>query len=172
MPSAQTRLDLLLLKYHDRVYRRAYGMVKDPHLAQDVAQETFLKAYRHLDSVHDERKAGAWLCKIATNAAIDLLRKHKSWNGIPVEDDRLQRMCGAAESSPEEELLSKFRREALLAAVHRLRPDYRNVVLLKIGYGYKDAEIARRLNVSVGTVKSRFHRAKRMIRSAAAPALR
>jgi len=151
--------------YADRVYRKAYGLVKDPHLAQDVAQETFLKAYRHLDSVLDERRAGAWLNKIATNAAIDMLRKRRCWNGIPMEQGPLAGVCGAEPEGVEEEVCRRLGAEDLMEHIAWLKPAYREVVWMKVKYGAKDAEIAEKLGVSVGTVKSRFHRAKRFIRN-------
>ncbi|TLS54334.1 sigma-70 family RNA polymerase sigma factor [Paenibacillus antri] len=165
MSAAISRFDRLVTLYGDRVYRKAYGMVKDPHLAQDVAQETFLKAYRHLDTVLDERRAGAWLSKIATNAAIDLMRKRRCWNGIPMEPEPLEGVCGADAEGVEEVVCRRLGAEQLMEQIAWLKPAYREVVWMKIRYGSKDAEIAERLGVSIGTVKSRFHRAKRFIRS-------
>ncbi|MCI3923919.1 sigma-70 family RNA polymerase sigma factor [Paenibacillus sp. TRM 82003] len=171
MATAEARLGELVIRYKDRIYRKAYGLVKDAYLAQDVTQETFLKAYRHLDSVHDEERAGAWLSKIATNAAIDLLRKRQCWNGIPMDHMQLTCLCGAAQEGVEEQICLKLGAEALMNVVHRLKPEYRDVVVLKVKYGWKDGEIADRLGVSIGTVKSRFHRAKRMIRGDLPPHL-
>lgn len=138
--------------------------MKDVYLAQDVTQETFLKAYRHLDDVRDETRAGAWLCRIATNAAIDLLRKRRCWNGVPTDISQLMCLCGAVEEGIEEQICVKLSADAMMSVVDRLRPEYRSVVLLKVRHGWKDGEIAERLGVSVGTVKSRFHRAKRIMR--------
>lgn len=165
MSVSEAALGRLVTLYESRVYRTAYAMVKDPYLAQDVTQETFLKAYRHLGSVKDERRAGAWLRKIATNAAIDLLRRRRCWNGIPTENETLACLCGASAEGVEEEVCRRLGAEALRGCVDRLPATYREVVRLKIECGWKDADVARRIGVSVGTVKSRFHRAKGLIRS-------
>jgi len=164
VPAAKNRFDRLMTLYGDRVYRKAYGMVKDPHLAQDVAQETFLKAYRHLDTVSDERRAGAWLNKIAANAAIDLMRKRRCWNGIPMEQEPLAGVCGADREGVEDVVCRRLAAEDVMKQIAWLKPAYREVVWMKVRFGSKDAEIAERLGVSIGTVKSRFHRAKRFIR--------
>lgn len=164
LPVAEARFGRLVTIYGERVYRKAYGMVKDPYLAQDVMQETFLKAYRHLDTVQDERRAGAWLSKIAANAAIDLMRKRKCWNGVPTDANTLAWICGAASGCVEEEVLCRLGAEMVHTQIDRLHPAYRDVVRMKVTHGLRDAEIAEKLGVSVGTVKSRFHRAKRIIR--------
>ncbi len=71
--------------YHQRVYHAAQKVLRDPQLAEDAAQETFIKAYRNLDKLEDVSKAGAWLATIASRTAIDMLRKEGKRKFISIE---------------------------------------------------------------------------------------
>ncbi len=162
----EQRFGRLFQQYRDRVYRTAFYVVKDPHLAQDVTQETFLKAYRNIDSVREDGREGAWLTTIATHAAIDAVRKRNCWNGIPMENPYLTVLVGTTESDVEEEVGKRLEREHLWKEITKMKREYREVLILKLHSGLKDGEIACLLKVSVGTIKSRVHRAKRILRKA------
>lgn len=154
--------------FYDRVYQTAYYITKDRYLAQDVLQDTFLKAFRNMKDVQDGTKTGAWLSVIATHTAIDLLRKRNRWNGIPTDDVILLNMINPSHEavhSTELELEKSFHKEQVNRQIMKLKPDYRQVILLKYHHGLKDAEIANMLGMSVGTIKSRIHRAKIQIKS-------
>lgn len=152
--------------YYDRVYKTAFYVTKDRFLAQDALQDTFIKAFRHQSEITDPAKMGAWLSVIATHTAIDLLRKRNRWNGIPTEDVYLYNETAMSEaaSSVEEEVLTILQKERLDAHMTHLKPDYRQVLVLKYNEGLKDEEIAGMLRLNLGTVKSRIHRAKNQLK--------
>lgn len=152
--------------FYERVYQTAYYMTRDPYLAQDVVQETFIKAFRGLDSVTDARKMGAWLAVIASNTAIDLMRKRNRWNGIPTEDVLLFREADKREADlpVEAEVLRRCETEELVRLLDRLKPEYWQVLYLRYFEGLKYEEISGLLQISVGTIKSMVHRAKQQLK--------
>lgn len=153
--------------FYDRVYQTAYYITKDIYLAQDVLQDTFFKAFKHLDEVKDGSRMGAWLSVIATRTAIDLLRKNNRWNGIPTDDVLLEDTLSDQEemtSSTELEVERLFRKDQVREQIAKLKLDYREVILLKYDHGLRDEEIASLLKTSVGTIKSRIYRAKQRIK--------
>ena len=156
---------VLFEMFRDHVYQAAYFMTQDRYLAQDVLQETFIRAFEKIHTLKDKRKAGAWLAAIATNVAIDLLRNRKKWNGIPVEYEilenaiNLHETANAVESEVEKRLIKAYLNKRLEA----LKPEFQQLILLKYVHGLKDEEIATMLEIKVGTVKSRIHRAKAIL---------
>ncbi len=154
--------------YYERVFEVAYYMTKDRHLAQDVLQEAFMKAYNHLDDLQDIKKTGSWLSVVTTNTAIDLLRKRKRWNGIPTDDVILLNQMQPYEennSEVENQVIQTLLIEQIQAQFGNLSPEHRQAILLKYYHGLKDDEIAKLTGSTAGTIKSRLHRAKKKIHS-------
>ncbi len=153
---------ILFEMFYQRVYDTAYFLVQDCELAQDVVQETFFKAFKHIHKLDHGEKLGAWLATIATNTALDLLRKIKRWNDIPTEDVYIDEELTKAESqsSVEKIVEQKFLKNLLQQEISKLKPHYKQVLILKYEYELKDEEIAEALKINVNTVKSRIHRAK------------
>ncbi|MBS4208914.1 RNA polymerase sigma factor [Bacillus sp. FJAT-50079] len=152
--------------FYERVYYTAYYILKDRELAQDVVQETFVKAFAHMDTVKDGEKLGAWLAAIASRTAIDYVRKIKRWNEIVTEDviinEQIIEQASTVESIVEERAL----KELLLKEIDELKPDHKQVLILKYLYDMKYEEIAQALDLNIATVKSRTHRAKLKLREA------
>lgn len=152
--------------FYNRVYRDAYFVIKDQHLAQDVVQDTFVKVYKHINSLESREKIGAWLSTIATRTAIDLIRKQNTWNGIPTEDLMLnhaqskREVAASVETIVETELIQ----EAIIRKISELKPEYREVMVLKYIHELKDREISEWTDLKEGTIKSRIHRAKKELR--------
>jgi RNA polymerase sigma factor (sigma-70 family) len=163
---------ILYEMFHDRVYKSAYFVTRDPFLAQDAVQETFLKAFRNINDVEDGGKMGAWLSTIATRTSIDLMRKQKRWNGTPTEDVILE-MGNVKEglSSVEEEFEIAWLQERISEEITGLKPEYKEALLLKYQHGLKDEEIAQLLEEKVGTIKSRVHRGRQKLKSVLKPEL-
>lgn len=157
---------LMFENYYDRVYRAAYYITKDRFLAQDAAQDTFIKAYCHLGNIQDLSKIGAWLAVIAANTAIDHMRKRKLWNGLPTEDKVLLSFIENSETASTVEHAAVLSEEIseLRIQLEQLHPEYRQVLILKYNAGLKDEETARLLGVTAGTIKSRAYRAKRKLK--------
>lgn len=149
--------------FYQRVYYTAYYIVKDRDLAQDVLQETFIKAFENMHTVREGEKLGAWLAAIATRTAIDFLRKLKRWNDISTEDDIISDLISkndeqltTIETIVEEKFLGKI----LLQEIDGLTPEHKEVILLYYYSDMKYEEIAESLGLKIDTVKTRIYRAK------------
>jgi RNA polymerase sigma-70 factor, ECF subfamily len=163
----------LLRRYERPVFSLIYRMVRDRALAEDLAQETFIKVLNALESYRPEYKFSSWIFKIANNAAIDQLRRHEldtlSLDGAPhartadeVEATALQ--AADRSESPLEELESRETGSAIERAIARLRPEYRTAILLRHVEGRSYEEIAEVMDLPLGTVKTYIHRARLELR--------
>ena len=141
-------------------------MVRERELAEDLAQEVFLKAYRALESYDPGRKFSSWLFKIAHNSTIDHLRKTELQT-VPLEaenpDDRglAEVLEDTSTVTPEHRLLGTDLGSALVESIHELRPAYREVILLRHREGLSYQEIVEVTGASLGTVKTNLHRARK-----------
>lgn len=155
---------VLFETYHDPIYRYIRGLVKDAAEAEDLTQETFLRAYRYGDSVRDPDAVRGWLYRIATHACLDRLRQRKRVVSLDGEEgvDRV--------SPPVSDSLSPLdvcERKETSACVQRcldFLPDkYRAVILLYEAHSLTAQEIADLLGATLTTVKIRLHRARRKL---------
>jgi RNA polymerase sigma-70 factor (ECF subfamily) len=163
----------LLRRYERPVFSLIFRMVRDRSLAEDLAQETFVKVLNALGSYRPEYKFSSWIFKIANNAAIDQLRRREldtlSLDGSPeartadeIEATALQATDRA--ESPLEELESRETGAAIERAIDRLRPEYRTCILLRHVEGRSYEEIAEVMDLPLGTVKTYIHRARLELR--------
>jgi RNA polymerase sigma-70 factor (ECF subfamily) len=163
----------LLRRYERPVFSLIFRMVRDRSLAEDLAQETFVKVLNALASYRPEYKFSSWIFKIANNAAIDQLRRREldtlSLDGSPdartpdeIEATALQATDRA--ESPLEELESRETGAAIERAIGRLRPEYRTCILLRHVEGRSYEEIAEVMDLPLGTVKTYIHRARLELR--------
>ena len=161
----------LVERYQRPVYGLLLRMVRTPALAEDLAQESLIKAYRAIATFDRSRKFSSWLFKIAHNTAIDHLRR-KSLATVPLETDEGDRIDPLAllaapdGQSPEARARGRDLAEALQEALMELRPDYREAVLLRFQQGLPYDEIAEILDLPLGTVKTHLHRARKQMASA------
>lgn len=165
--SSQEAYADLLARYERPVFTLVLRMVRDRDLAEDLAQEAFVKAFGKLASYDRSRKFSSWLFKIAHNTAIDhLRRRHVDTVSIDepfgddpdgparqMEDEEAETPHAAAERAD----LSR----ALTRAVGRLREEYREVVALRYQAGLEYAEIVEATGFPLGTVKTYLHRARK-----------
>lgn len=165
----------LVRRYERPVFSLVYRMVRDREVAEDLAQETFIKVLNHIDRYSPEFKFSSWLFKIANNVAIDHLRRRRldtvSIDGAPdatsaseVEASTIQ--LSAEQESPLEELASRELGSAIERAIGALRPQYRACILLRHVEGRSYEEIAATLDLPLGTVKTYIHRARHELRRA------
>jgi RNA polymerase sigma-70 factor (ECF subfamily) len=163
----------LIRRYQRPVFSLIYRMVRDRELAEDLAQETFIKVLNAIDSYRPEYKFSSWIFKIANNAAIDQLRRRAlntlSLDGSPnaenaeaVEATTLQ--IGDPRESQLDEVTSKELGSQIEAAIGQLRPEYRSCILLRHVDGRSYEEIAQVLDLPLGTVKTYIHRARNELR--------
>ncbi len=165
----------LIRRYERPIFSLIYRMVRDRELAEDLSQETFVKALNAIDSYRPEYKFSSWIFKIANNAAIDHLRRRElktlSLDGAPhaqtadaIEATALQ--IGDRGETPLEELEARELGGAIEEAIGRLRPEYRSCILLRHVEGRPYEEIAEILELPLGTVKTYIHRARNELREA------
>jgi RNA polymerase sigma-70 factor (ECF subfamily) len=158
----------LLHAYQRPVYTLILRMVRDPGLAEDLAQDSFVKAFRNLASYDRSRKFSSWLFKIAHNTAIDHLRR-RSVATVPLEGSGdgdfgpLDSVLDESAENPEAAVRRLDLARALEEAVAQLRPDYRQVVLLRFQAGMAYDEIAEATGLPMGTVKTHIHRARKKL---------
>jgi len=153
-----TAFESLVRAHQDRVYNLAYRVTGNHEDAADAAQEAFVRAFQALPRFRGDSSLATWLHRIATNAALDLVRRRPDLPPVELPADRPSRDDPAAEV---------HRREVnrrVHAAVGRLPADYRVVVVLRDFQGLAYEEIAKRLQVPVGTVRSRLSRGRDALR--------
>ena len=162
---------ILVDRYQDRLVNYIYNLIRDYDQAVDISQETFIRVFRHAHRYKGNYKFSTWIYKIATNLTLDEMRRRKR-RGFFLT----QRLFGISEQgemaiqirdgrpSPEVHLGSKEKARLLRTAIDSLPPRYRLVFVLKVVQELSLEETGTVLNLSVGTVKSRLHRAKRLLR--------
>lgn len=157
----------LFEQYYDRVYRIAYFIVRDAYFAQDIAQETFIKAFRNIADCPDGEKAGAWLSTIAARTAIDHRRLQKRRNTFPTDNVIIESMASYDETaaSVESEVETTMMVELVLKQIEELDPELREMMVLKYLCEFKDTEIAEAMQMKIGSVKSKIFRVKTKLRS-------
>src|SRR2546428_5911405 len=163
----------LVRRYERPVFSLLYRMVRDRALAEDLAQETFIKVLNGIKSYRPEFKFSSWIFKVANNAAIDHLRKRGidtlSLDGAPdaTTPDALAASAlqlGDHGETPLQEVEARELGGAIERAIGRLRPEYRACILLRHVEGYAYEEIAQMMELPLGTVKTYIHRARNELR--------
>ena len=141
------------------VFSLALNYLKDAQLAEDAAQETFVKAYTHLASYNPEFRFSTWVARITTNTCTDMLRKKKEV--CPIDDAFEVADSG---DSPEDRVIGIEKKEKIESVINRLDPRYRQPLMLYHISGLKYDEIAEYLKVPMSIVKNRIFRARKMLR--------
>jgi RNA polymerase sigma-70 factor (ECF subfamily) len=140
-----------------RIFVQIYRIVGNVADAQDLTQEAFIKALQHQEQLKDEQKAAHWLSRIATNTAIDFLRR--SGRASFCEIDDAPEVHGGSES-PEQILLRSEQRNYLEDGLRLLSPRERAALILRDVEGLPAEEVAERLNCSKATVRSHIANAR------------
>ena len=160
----QDAFETLVVRYETPLRKLVYGYVLDWEVAEDVAQDAFLLAFRKLDRLDEHAAFKSWLYRIAINRAHDELRRKSRWGrrlDRNVDDEALAELPAAgAESAVESRLL----RRALVRALAELPKSQRTAVVLKDVVGMKYVEIAELLDCPIGTAQIRVHRGRRQLR--------
>jgi len=160
----------LVTKYQPKVFSMALSFTRNREAADDLAQEIFLKAYLALPRFHGRSEFGTWLYRISMNHIKDYLRKKGRAKEVPLDD-----VCELAFSDKEQaeraeqERETEARRLLVQRFVESLPEKYRVILTLRDIQGMAYEEIAQILKLSPGTVDSRLHRARRMLRLKLAP---
>lgn len=159
----EEQITALMDSYQKLVFSICYKMTADYFAAEDLAQETFLSAYEHLQNF-DGANEKAWICRIATNKCLDYMA-HSGRKSIPYEAADLESQLGSQETkSPEQTVMEREVREMLLECCRQLKPPYNEVAK---SYYYDEMsvnEIAKMRGAGIKTVRTQIYRARNMLR--------
>jgi RNA polymerase sigma factor (sigma-70 family) len=153
-------------EHSDRVYRLAYRLTGDRHDAEDLTQEVFVRVFRSLHTYTPGTFEG-WLHRITTNLFLDQARRKQRIRFDALSDERADRLTSAS-PAPEAAYADQRFDDDVEAALATLPPDFRAAVVLCDVEGLTYEEIATILDAKLGTVRSRIHRGRAMLRQALA----
>jgi RNA polymerase sigma-70 factor (ECF subfamily) len=160
----------LVRRYEGKIFRLAQHITQNREDAEDVLQETFLKAYEHLDQFQGQSKFYTWVVRIAVNQALMKLRRRKTDKSVSLDEtidtgeDTIVREIAAWDEDPEQRFSREELGEILDSAIQSLEPPYRSVFVLRDMEELSTEETAEALDLSVPAVKSRLLRARLQLR--------
>ncbi len=154
--SRQKRFETLVKAYSSDLYRFAYWLCSNHSIADDLVQETFLRAWKALDKLEDEKKAKSWLITILRRENARRFER-KRFELVDIEEVVVEDKISL---SPEQSLEQQQLHQAILA----LDVDYREPLILQTIGGFKTSEIAKTLNLNLNTVNTRLFRAREQLR--------
>jgi RNA polymerase sigma-70 factor (ECF subfamily) len=165
-----TAFNELVNRYSRKIFRLAKHITQNDEDAEDVLQETFLKAFEHLGNFQGQSKFYTWIVRIAVNESLMKLRKRKSDRSVPLDEpvdtgeDTVVREIAVWDEDPEKQYSQEELAKILDDAVQSLRPPFRTVFVLRDIEELSTEETAAALNISVPAVKSRLLRARLALR--------
>src|ERR1039458_10410629 len=160
----------LVRRYEAKIFRLALHVTQNREDAEDVLQETFMKAYEHLDQFQGNSKFYTWIVRIAVNQALMKLRKRKTDKTVSMDEtidtgeDTVAREIAAWDENPEQRYSREEMSQILSSAVDSLTPPYRAVFVLRDIEELSTEETAEALDLSIPAVKSRLLRARLQLR--------
>jgi len=160
----------LVRRYEGRIFRLAQHITQNREDAEDVLQETFMKAYEHLDQFKGDAKFYTWIVRIAVNQALMKLRRRKTDKSVSLDEqidtgeDTIVREIAAWDEDPEQRYTREELHSILDRAIQSLDPPYRSVFVLRDIDELSTEETAEALGLSVPAVKSRLLRARLQLR--------
>jgi RNA polymerase sigma-70 factor (ECF subfamily) len=149
-------------KYKDPVFNVAYRMLGNPTEAEDVAQETFVRAYTQLRTYQEGRRFSTWLLSIASHLSIDQLRRRR-FLALPLENAPFLEWIADLGAGPEQAALQLEASDEMQKVLSVLPPKYRTVLVLRYWYDLSYEEIAEMLGLTSALVKARLHRARELV---------
>lgn len=159
----------LLAKYRDAIYFMLLKMVNDPVDAEDLTIEAFGKAFKNIDQYTPNFAFSTWLFKIASNNAIDHIRKRRgstiSLDQTVDEEDSLSpsSLIQSDSPDPESNMINDQKIKMMRSVVTKLKPRYRKLIELRYFEEYSYEEISENLNIPLGTVKAQLFRARDLL---------
>lgn len=156
MASKQKRYEALVKAYHGDIYRYAYWLVHDKEVAEDIVQETFLRAWKSLDSLLEQSKAKSWLITILRRENARRFER-KQLTLVDIDDHQVEDGIGMTnEASMEQQLIRR--------QIMKLTPEYREPLLLQVVGGFSGEEISDILELNKNTVMTRLFRARNQLK--------
>ena len=158
----QDVFSLLVERYKDAVQNLAYRMLNNVTEAEDVTQETFVRAYTQLCTYKHAHKFSTWLLSIASHLSIDQLRRRR-FLALPLEDVPFLEWIVDAGTGPEQSALQGEQQDEIQSYLQKLPSKYRAVIVLRYWHDFSYEEIAGTLNLTPALVKARLHRARELL---------
>jgi RNA polymerase sigma-70 factor (ECF subfamily) len=157
----------LVEAYQTHVYNLCYRMLGEAESAEDASQETFLRAFQHLQRYDHGRPFATWLLSIAAHYCIDRLRRRRlSFMSLDQGDDgETMELPDSDAPNPESELVRREQKEQMQVFLQELNSVDRAAIVLRYWHDCSETEIADALHLTVSAVKSRLHRARRELGS-------
>jgi RNA polymerase sigma-70 factor (ECF subfamily) len=158
--------EVIMRKYNQRLYRIARSIIIDDAEIVDVLQETYIKAFEHLNQFEGRAQFSTWLTRILINQAnASILKRNRRQNSIGAElSDSLKEATSSYEPSPDQQIMNKELKQHLEDAIDHLPENLRAVYIMREVEGLSVAETAECLVLSVENVKTRLHRSKAMLK--------
>ncbi|SFE18472.1 RNA polymerase, sigma subunit, SigW [Lentibacillus persicus] len=165
----QSAYEEIVSFYQHKIFQHCYRMLGNRHEAEDIGQETFIRAYVNIHSFDDNRKFSTWLYRIATNLTIDRIRKRKPDYYLDAdikgtEGLNMYSQLAADNRLPEEEVQGRELQDYITREIYGLPPKYRSVIVLRYLEELSLQEISDILDLPLGTVKTRIHRGREALR--------
>ncbi len=164
----QTAYEKLMKKYYQLIYNLIYRMISRKEDVEDLTQEAFIKAFNSLQNFDKQFAFSTWLFKIATNNAIDYLRKKKLNTfsidrDIESEESDFKFEIPDHENKPDRVIIEDERKKILDEAIESLPPKYKEVILLRHKMDKEYEEISKELKLPLGTVKAHIFRGRELL---------
>lgn len=168
----QSAFGSLVTKYKVKVYNLAFSLTHNRETADDLAQEVFLKAYMSLAAFKFKSGFGTWLYRITVNHVRDFLRKAGKIQTVPfLDEQRYEQMEDDPADRRVQDDIAKQRQVVVRRVLQSLPEKHRVILTLRDMQGLSYEEIAGILRIAPGTVDSRLHRARKLLRARLAPSL-
>ncbi len=145
------------------VYKIAFSMLGNEHDAKDATQEIFIKIFRCLPQLRADGLMKAWICRIASNTCLDMLRAQSRFRGISADDENVLFEIPDTGKTPEESAITKETQETVRLAIDSLPSEYKLCLTLCDINGLSYMEAANALSCPLGTLKSRLSRARALL---------
>ncbi|MFC3041753.1 RNA polymerase sigma factor SigW [Virgibacillus xinjiangensis] len=165
----QSAFEDVISFYQGRIFQHCFRMLGNRHEAEDLAQETFIRAYVNIDSFDTKRKFSTWLYRIATNLSIDRIRKRKPDYFLDAEIKGTEGLdmysqLAAGGRTPVEEVESLELKSSIQQAISELPPKYKGIIVLRYLEELSLHEISDIMDIPLGTVKTRLYRGREAMR--------
>ncbi len=160
----------LFHRYQEKIYNLAYRIMGSREDAEDLVQDVFVKVYESAEQYQEKASFSTWLYRVAVNLSIDRLRKKKRERLDPLEnpdteeDVSLIDALPADDPSPEELAIAREKKERIQSVLEEVDSRYRTIIILRDLEALSYSEIAAILGCSIGTVRSRLHRGRRLLK--------
>ena len=164
MPIINEYFKVLYITHFEKVYTTCYMILRNHALAEEVTQETFMSAYEKIDTLRDPGKFSSWVGSIAANKAVSLCQRNKKV--IPINEEAILdyfEKKNANQTDPADVVVTNELISEVKTAISQLKPEMKEIIVMKYYLDLEDWEIGKYLEKPVGTVKSTLYRAKKVL---------